>query len=125
MPLTLATRRAGDITVIDASGRLALGQGSTALRQLLQQVTADGAKKILLSLRGVSFIDSSGLGELASGHTNTRQKGGTLKLAGLPPRVEELLQITGLCRVLDVYDNESDAIRSWDSRSSDAAGAAQ
>jgi anti-sigma B factor antagonist len=115
MALSLQTRLADDISIIDVSGRLALGQGSTALRELLQQVTAGGALKILLNLRELSFIDSSGLGELASGHANVRHKGGAVKLCAPPRRVLELLQITGLNRVLDIYETELDALRGWGS----------
>jgi len=111
--LSLQTRRSGDVTVIDISGRLVLGQSATSLRDLLRQVTTDGALKILLNLRELSFIDSSGLGELASGHANVRQKGGAVKVAAPPKRVLELLQITGLIRVLEVYETETEALHGW------------
>jgi anti-sigma B factor antagonist len=119
--ISLQTRRSDDVTVIDIAGRLALGQSATALRDLLRQVTADGALKILLNLRDLSFIDSSGLGELASGHANVRHKGGAVKLAAPPKRVLELLQITGLIRVLDVYETEAEALRGWASHVSGAS----
>lgn len=123
MALSLQTRTFGDITVIDVSGRLALGESATSLRELLKQITASGTLKILLNLSDLSFIDSSGLGELASGHANLRQKGGAVKLAAPPKRVLELLQITGIVRVIEVYESESDALRNWPSRTVPAGNA--
>jgi anti-sigma B factor antagonist len=111
--ISLQTRLIDDVTVIDIAGRLSLGQSATSLRDLVRQVTAGGALKILLNLRDVSFIDSSGLGELASGHANVRHKGGAVKLAAPPKRVLELLQITGLVRVLEVYETEAEALHGW------------
>jgi anti-sigma B factor antagonist len=114
--LSLQTRICDDVTVIDVAGRLTLGESATSLRETLKQITAGGVLKILLNLRDLSFIDSSGLGELASGHANLRQKGGAVKLAAPPKRVLELLQITGLVRVIEVYETEADAFHNWTSR---------
>lgn len=111
--LTLTTRLIGDVTVVDVAGRLALGPAPVALRELLEAAMAGGARKILLNLTELSFIDSSGLGELAAGFTNAKHKGSALKIAGVPRRVHELLQMTGLYRVLDIHNDESDALRNW------------
>ena len=113
LALTLTTRLETDVTVIDLSGRLTLGPASAALREALQALTDGGVRRILLNLKDVSFIDSAGLGELASGHANVKNKGGTLKMACLSKRVRELFQMTGLNRVLSIYENEPDAIHSW------------
>jgi len=111
MAFKLTTRSVGEVTVIDLSGRLELGEGSVLLRETLQK-SADGAK-ILVNLADVSFIDTSGIGELVSGHTRAQNAGGNLKLTGVPKHVEKLFQMTGLDRIFDIYDNDADAIQSW------------
>jgi anti-sigma B factor antagonist len=107
------TRKVGDVTVVDVSGRITLGEGSSALRDVLRDLTAQGNKKILLNLSEVSYIDSSGIGELVSGFTSVSNGGGTLKLLGLTKRVKDLLQITKLYTVFDVHEEEAHAIRSF------------
>jgi anti-sigma B factor antagonist len=102
----------GEVTVIDLCGRLELGEGSLLLRETLQSV-ATGGGKVLLNLGDVTFMDTSGLGELTAGHARAQNEGMDLKLTGIPKRVEKLFQMTGLDRILDIYDNEPDAIRSW------------
>jgi anti-sigma B factor antagonist len=107
------TRKVGDVTVVDVSGRITLGEGSSALRDVLRDLSAQGNKKILLNLSEVSYIDSSGIGELVSGFTSVSNGGGTLKLLGLTKRVKDLLQITKLYTVFDVHEEEAHAIRSF------------
>jgi anti-sigma B factor antagonist len=109
----LNSRQVGDVTVIDMSGRITLGEGSSALRDVLRELTAKGDKKILLNLGDVSYIDSSGIGELVSGFTTVANKGGTLKLLNLTKRVKDLLQITKLYTVFDVHEDEAHAVRSF------------
>jgi anti-sigma B factor antagonist len=109
----LNTRQVGDVTVLDISGRITLGEGSSTLRDTLRELTAKGNKKILLNLSDVSYIDSSGIGELVSGFTSVSNQGGTLKLLGLTKRVKDLLQITKLYTVFDVHEDEAHAIRSF------------
>jgi anti-sigma B factor antagonist len=109
----LNTRQVGDVSVIDVSGRITLGEGSSALRDILRDLTAKGHRKILLNLGDVSYIDSSGIGELVSGFTTVTNQGGTLKLLSLTKRVKDLLQITKLYTVFDVRDDEAEAIRSF------------
>ncbi|HTA46440.1 MAG TPA: STAS domain-containing protein [Bryobacteraceae bacterium] len=113
MSLSLTTRNEGDVTVISAIGRITLGPGSGALRDTLQQVSAAGNPKIVINLSGVSAMDSAGLGELVSGFTTARSRGGVLKLAALPKRVEELLRMTGIYRIFEVHHDEARAIRSF------------
>lgn len=113
MSVKLNTRKVGDVTVVDVSGRITLGEGSSALRDTLRDLTAAGNKKILLNLGEVSYIDSSGIGELVSGFTSVSNAGGTLKLLGLTKRVKDLLQITKLYTVFDVHEEEAHAIRSF------------
>jgi anti-sigma B factor antagonist len=103
----------GDVSVVDVSGRITLGEGSSALRDCLRDLMAQNNKKILLNLSEVSYIDSSGIGELVSGFTTVANSGGTLKLLGLTKRVKDLLQITKLYTVFDVHEEEAHAIRAF------------
>jgi anti-sigma B factor antagonist len=109
----LNSRQVGDVSVVDVAGRITLGEGSTALRDALRDMVAKNHKKILLNLGDVSYIDSSGIGELVSGFTSVTNSGGQLKLLGLTKRVKDLLQITKLYTVFDVHEDESSAIRSF------------
>jgi anti-sigma B factor antagonist len=113
MSIKLSTRQVGDVSVVDAAGRITLGEGSSALRDTLRDMVAKGQKKILLNLSEVSYIDSSGIGELVSGFTTVTNQGGSLKLLGLTKRVKDLLQITKLYTVFDVHDDEASAVRSF------------
>jgi anti-sigma B factor antagonist len=99
--------------VVDVAGRITLGEGSSALRDALRDLVGKGQNKILLNLGDVSYIDSSGIGELVSGFTSVTNSGGTLKLLNLTKRVQDLLQITKLYTVFDVHDSEVHAIASF------------
>jgi anti-sigma B factor antagonist len=109
----LTTRQVGDVTVVDVAGRITLGEGSSALRDLMRDMVSKNQKKILLNLGDVSYIDSSGIGELVSGFTTVTNSGGNLKLLNLNKRVKDLLQITKLYTVFDVHEDEAGAIRSF------------
>jgi anti-sigma B factor antagonist len=109
----LNTRQIGDVSVVDVAGRITLGEGSSALRDTLREMVNKGQKKILLNLGEVSYIDSSGIGELVSAFTTVTNGGGQLKLLNLTKRVKDLLQITKLYTVFDVHDSEVSAIRSF------------
>jgi len=109
----LNTRQVGDVTVMDVAGRITLGEGSSAMRDALREMVTKGQKKILLNLADVSYIDSSGIGELVSGFTTVANAGGQLKMLNLNKRVKDLLQITKLYTVFDVHDDEAAAIRSF------------
>ncbi|HUS05886.1 MAG TPA: STAS domain-containing protein [Bryobacteraceae bacterium] len=113
MSVKLTTRQVGDVSVIDATGRITLGEGSSMFRDTIRDLTAKGEKKLLLNLEGVSYIDSSGIGELVSGFTSVTNQGGQLKLLNLAKRVKDLLQITKLYTVFDVYEDEAAAVRSF------------
>lgn len=113
MSVKLNTRQVGDVSVVDVSGRITLGEGSSALRDTLRDMVAKNHKKILLNLGDVSYIDSSGIGELVSGFTSVTNNGGQLKLLKLTKRVKDLLQITKLYTVFDVHEDEAGAIRSF------------
>jgi len=109
----LSTRQVGDVTVIDSAGRITLGKGASVFRDTVRDLTAKGDKKILLNLSDVTYIDSSGIGELVSGFTTVTNHGGVLKLLGLNKRVKDLLQITKLYTVFEVFDDEATAVRSF------------
>ena len=113
MSVKLSTRQVGDVTVIDASGRITLGEGASNFRDSIRDLAAKGNKKLLLNLGDVSYIDSSGIGELVSGFTTVTNAGGVLKLVGLNKRVKDLLQITKLYTVFEVFDDEALALRSF------------
>jgi anti-sigma B factor antagonist len=111
--MTASTRLVGDVIIVDLSGRIVLGGGSDELRDLVRKLVSDGSKKILLNLRNVEYIDSSGLGELVSAFTSTRSQGGDLKLLNLTQRVRSLLRITRLLTVFDVTDDEATSVKSF------------
>jgi anti-sigma B factor antagonist len=103
----------GDVTVIDAVGRITLGEGSSTFRDTIRDLAAKGNKKLLLNLGEVSYIDSSGIGELVSAFTTVTNHGGVLKLLNLTKRVKDLLQITKLYTVFEVFEDEAAAVRSF------------
>src|SRR6266403_1568115 len=109
----MTTRQVGDVTVIDAAGRITLGEGASAFRDTIRELVAKGDKKILLNLSEVSYIDSSGIGEMVSGFTTVTNHGGQLKLLGLSKRVKDLLQITKLYTVFEVFEDEASAVRAF------------
>ncbi len=113
MSVKLTTRQVGDVTVVDVAGRITLGEGSSALRDLMRDLVGKSQKKVLLNLGEVSYIDSSGIGELVSGFTTVTNSGGALKLLNLNKRVKDLLQITKLYTVFEVHEDEAAAIRSF------------
>ena len=111
--LNINERQAGDVTVLDMSGKITIGEGSVALRTAIRRVLEEGKRRILLNLAGVSYIDSSGIGELVSSYTAIGKDGGQLKLLNLTQKIQDLLTITKLLTVFDVYENEADALNSY------------
>ena len=113
MALQGTTREIGQIVIVDLSGKITLGEGSSMLRRTIRELLDRGKRKIVLNLYDVDYIDSSGIGELVSGYTTVRGLEGELKLLYLTKRVHDLLQITRLFTVFDVRSDEEDAIRSF------------
>jgi anti-sigma B factor antagonist len=113
MKMTASTRLVGDVTIVDLSGRIVLGEGSAGLRDLVRNLVSEGKKKILLNLGDVNYIDSSGLGELVAAFTSVRKQGGELKLLNLTKRVHDLLQITKLYTVFEITDDEAASLKSF------------
>jgi anti-sigma B factor antagonist len=102
-----------DVTVIEAAGRITLGENVEILRDQIHQLTAKGRRKILLNLAEVTYIDSSGIGEMVSSFTTLSNLGGSVKLLKLTTRVRDLLQITKLYTVFEVFEDEGEAVRSF------------
>jgi anti-sigma B factor antagonist len=119
--LTLKTRQVDDVAILDVAGQIKLGEGASTLRDALRDLVAKNQRKILVNLGEVSYIDSSGIGELVAGYTTVTGKGGQLKLLNLTKRVTDLLQITKLYTVFEIHDSEASALRSFAAR--DATGA--
>ena len=113
MTMKSTTRQVDGVTIVDLSGRITLGEGSTMLRDIVRDIISKGNKKILLNLGDVTYIDSSGIGELVSAFTTVRNGGGELKLLNLTKKVHDLLQITKLYTVFDIKDDEANAIQSF------------
>jgi len=111
--LDVKERQAGDVTILDLRGEVRIGEGSIALRDAIRNLTAEGKKKLLLNLAGVSYIDSSGIGELIANYTTVTRQGGQLKLLKLTDRVQNLLVITKLLTVFDAYDDEAEALKTF------------
>ena len=113
MSVKLTTRQVGDVTVIDATGRITLGEGASTFRDTIRDLATKGDKKLLVNLSDVSYIDSSGIGEMVSGFTTVTNHVGQLKFLGFTKRIKDLLQITKLYTVFEVFEDEGAAVRSF------------
>ncbi|MGA2694481.1 MAG: STAS domain-containing protein [Terriglobales bacterium] len=113
MTMKTNVRQVNGVTILDCSGRITLGEGSVILRDAVRDLLAKGNKKILLNLGDVTYIDSSGIGEMVSAFTTVRNQGGELKLLNLTKKVHDLLQITKLYTVFDVKDDEAAAVKAF------------
>ena len=119
-------RRIGDVTILDLKGRIsltdALWSGSgVVLGNVIRELVKKGERKILLNLKDVTYVDSSGIGELVGALTSVRRQSGELKLVNLSPRIADLLQAAHLHTLFDIRDDESSAVQSFSSRTA-AAG---
>jgi anti-sigma B factor antagonist len=110
--MQISSRQVGDVKVLDAKGKITIGVGDIELRNAVTEALDAGTSKIVLNLRDVTVIDSSGVGELVSAYTRVTQRGGKLILANLPPKIQDILQITQLITIFEVYDSEDEAVRS-------------
>ena len=113
MSMKATIRQVDSVSVVDISGRITLGEGCTQLRELVREQLRKGNKNVLLNLADVTYIDSSGIGELVGAFTAVSNQGGQLKLLKLTKKVHDLLQITKLYTVFDVHDDETHAITSF------------
>ena len=115
MSLYLTPMNVGDVTLIEAAGRITLGESVTQLRAQIRELIDGGRTKILLNLADVTYIDSSGIGELVTAYTTVKRTGGMLKLLKLTQRIQDLLQITKLSTVFEVFEDEAKALKSFSS----------
>ena len=113
MSLRANSRDIGGVIVIDLDGRITLGDGSALLRDLIRENLDQGHKKLLLNLASISYLDSTGLGELVSGYRLVKSSGGELKLLNLNKKVTDLLQVTKLYTVFDIHSDEAQAVASF------------
>lgn len=113
MALDAVDWEVGDVTVINLTGSITLGESTSLLRGWIQEALSQGRTKILLNLADVYFIDSSGLGELVSAYTRVTGRGGRLKLCSLNSRTQNLLQATKLYTVFEVFSDEAKAVASF------------
>ena len=111
--LNISERQVGDVTILDMDGKITIGEGSVALRTAIRRLLEEGKRKILLNLAKVGYIDSSGIGELVSSYTAINKENGALKLLNLTQKLQDLLTITKLLTVFDVYESEEEAMNSF------------
>ena len=110
MTLKLSTRLLDGVTIVDCQGRIVFGDESALLRETVKKLLTE-TRQIVLNLGGVNYIDSGGLGTLVSLYTSARSSGGSVKLANLTQRVGDLLQVTKLLTVFEVFDGEAKAVQ--------------
>lgn len=106
-------RQEGDVQILEVAGKITIGKGDVAVRDAVHTAIAGGSRKVLLDLGGVTAMDSAGVGELVSAYTTVNNRGGELKLVNLPAKVSDLLQITQLITVFEVFDEEQEALDSF------------
>jgi len=111
--MNVTKRQKGNVSILDLKGKITIGAGDIALRDAVQEALGGGATNVLLNLTGVTTIDSSGVGELVSSFTTATNRGAKLKLANIPAKVNDVLVITQLITVFDVYDTEDEAVASF------------
>ena len=111
--LDVKERQAGDVTILDMTGDVRIGEGAISLRDSIRNLADQGKKKVLLNLAGVKYMDSTGVGELIANYTTISRQGGQLKLLNLTDRIQNLLVITKLLTVFDSFENETEALQSF------------
>jgi anti-sigma B factor antagonist len=111
--MKIETRTIGDIRILDCSGKITLGEGTMAVRNTVRDILKNNGKKIVLNLAEVNYIDSSGIGELVSTYSTVTNNGGQLKLLNMTKKIQELLTITKLLTVFQVFDSEQAALTSF------------
>jgi anti-sigma B factor antagonist len=111
--LKMSNREVDGVAIVALDGRIVLGEESTALREKVKSLIAEGKKKIVLNMDNITFIDSAGLGTLVSAHHSAKLAGASLRLCHLGSKFQEVLQITKLLTVFDVYDTEAAAVASF------------
>ena len=113
MSLSIVSRSMDGVTILDLSGRITLGEDSVQVRNTIRDLIGKGQKNILLNMGNVNYIDSAGLGELVSAYTTATNQAASVKLLSLTKKVKDLLQLTKLYTVFDVFDDEASALSSY------------
>jgi anti-sigma B factor antagonist len=113
--MQIAERESGSVTILDLSGKIVLGEDGTLLNDKLQSLLHQGKRNVLLNLGQVPYVDSAGLGALVRAYTTVTREGGSLKLANVTKKMQDLLSITKLLTVFDSFDSEEEAVRSYKS----------
>ena len=111
--MKISSRQREGVTILEPQGKITIGVGDVALRNAVHEAVGAGTKNILIDLSGVSTIDSSGIGELVATYTTVTNRGGKLKLLHLPPKIQDIMQVTQLITVFEVFDDEDEAIASF------------
>jgi anti-sigma B factor antagonist len=111
--MKISKREVGGVTILEPKGKITIGAGDVALRGAVEEIVQGEATKILLDLKGVKKMDSSGLGELVAAHNSVTGVGGSIKLVNLPSKLHGVLGITQIVSVFDVFDDESEALASF------------
>jgi anti-sigma B factor antagonist len=122
MPTRITERRIGDVTILQVSGRIILGDGAAELRARMNDLVDEANLKFLLDLRGVTYIDSFGVGVIAAKYVSVRRKGGNVKLLRLSPRSQRVMRIAGLLKIFESFENEEEALSSFAPAPNQAAG---
>ena len=113
--MDIKERVVGGVSILDLSGKIVLGEGDVQVKERIKDLLSDGQRRILLNLAGVNYIDSAGLGTLNGSYTTVKRDGGSLKLVNLTKRIQDLLAITKLITVFETFDNEAEALASFNS----------
>lgn len=122
MPTRITDRRIGDVTILQVSGRIILGDGAAELRTRMNDLVDEAHLKFLLDLRGVTYIDSFGVGVIAAKYVSVRRKGGDVKLLRLSPRSHRVMRISGLLKIFESFENEQEALNSFAPAPNQTAG---
>jgi anti-sigma B factor antagonist len=120
MSLEIKRAKAGDVVVLRLKGRILVGESSHRLRDAVRDALGEGARKLLLEMKAVSYIDSVGVGELVSSFAAAHRAGGELKLSNLTQRVNDLIRLTRLHTIVDVHEDEAGALRAFEKSASAA-----
>lgn len=113
--MDIKERVVGGVSILDLSGKIVLGEGDVQVKERIKDLLGDGQRRILLNLAEVNYIDSAGLGTLIGSYTTAKRDGGSLKLVNLTKRIKDLLAITKLITVFETFDNEAEALASFNS----------
>lgn len=111
--MNIAKRERDGVTILEPKGKITIGVGDEALREAVHSALNAGARSIVINLEGVTTIDSSGIGELVAAYTTATNRGAKLKLMKLSAKVTDILQVTQLVTVFDIFDDEAEALRSF------------